>query len=174
MNKKGKKATASKSSGGFNPSDYCKNGLTETEIKSIKEAFDIFDSDGSGNISKRELRDALETLGMDTRGNTFNMLLAEIDKDQNGSIEIGEFIELMTSQLTGDFSREECEKVYKLFCEEQDKDGFEISDLRKVADDLNIKITDEELGEMIKRADLDGDAKVSVEEFYSIMNKQKS
>ena len=40
----------------FNANKYLRPGLTEDEIEEIKEAFDLFDTDGSGSIDPKELR----------------------------------------------------------------------------------------------------------------------
>lgn len=37
--------------------------ITEDQFKDFKEAFDIFDVDGSGTIDKRELRAVMKTSG---------------------------------------------------------------------------------------------------------------
>ena len=49
------KATKAK----FNANKYLRPGLTEDEIDEIKEAFDLFDTDGSGSIDPKELRAAM-------------------------------------------------------------------------------------------------------------------
>jgi centrin-1 len=43
----------------FNAKRYERPGLTEDEIEEIKEAFDLFDSDGSGTIDPKELKSAM-------------------------------------------------------------------------------------------------------------------
>ena len=46
-----------------------------------------------------------------------------------------------------------------------------VSDLKKVARELGVDIKEEELQEMIKRADQDGDDEVSEQEFADFMMK---
>ena len=43
----------------FNAKKYERPGLTEDEIEEIKEAFDLFDTDGSGSIDPKELKAAM-------------------------------------------------------------------------------------------------------------------
>jgi len=43
-----------------------KPGLTEEDVRKIKEIFDIFDYDKSGEISPEELKNAITALGMET------------------------------------------------------------------------------------------------------------
>jgi centrin-1 len=38
-------------------------GLTEDEIDEIREAFNLFDTDGTGTIDPRELKAAMQSLG---------------------------------------------------------------------------------------------------------------
>lgn len=39
--------------------------LTEEQKEVLKQAFDLFDTDGSGTIDEKELRDAMKALGFD-------------------------------------------------------------------------------------------------------------
>ena len=57
------KATKAK----FNANKYLRPGLTEDEIDEIKEAFDLFDTDGSGSIDPKELRAAMQSLGCEAK-----------------------------------------------------------------------------------------------------------
>ena len=63
------------------------------------------------------------------------------------------------------------QKVFKLFDHER-LGQISLRDLQKVARELGEMISDEELQEMIERADSDGDGQVTFEDFYSIMTKK--
>ena len=54
------------------------NGLTEDEVLEIREAFDLFDTDHSGEIDVAELKQALMNLGIDTKNQTLQNILAVI------------------------------------------------------------------------------------------------
>ena len=51
----------------FNASKYARPGLTEDEVEEIKEAFDLFDTDGSGSIDPKELKAAMQSLGFEAK-----------------------------------------------------------------------------------------------------------
>ena len=53
--------------GGFNASDHTRPGLSEDEVLEIKEAFDLFDSDGGGTIDPAELKAAMTSLGFEAK-----------------------------------------------------------------------------------------------------------
>ena len=157
----------------FNPKNYEKNGLTEDEVMEIKEAFDLFDSDKSGQIDTEELKAALKNLGIDAKNQTLANMMADLDKDGSGQIDFEEFIDMMTAKMSDRDTREDLEKVFRLFLGDDDKaDKITIKHLKRVARELNENMSDEELQEMITRADLNKDSGVDFEEFYSIMTKK--
>ena len=157
MNKGKKAQKVSSKQAAFDPKNYEKNGLTEDEVLEIKEAFDLFDSDHSGTIDTEELKQALSNLGIDAKNQTLQNMMNDIDKNQSGTIDFDEFIEMMTAKMTDKDTPEDLRKVFDLF----------------IGDDTADKImTDDELNEMIVRADTDKDGKVSFEEFYAIMTKK--
>ena len=59
-----------------------------------------------------------------------------------------------------------------MFVGDEDTDQIDIKHLKRVCKELNENMSDEELNEMIVRADTDRDGKVSFEEFYAIMTKK--
>ena len=156
----------------FDTKNYEKNGLTEDEVLEIKEAFDLFDTDHSGEIDVAELKQALMNLGIDTKNQTLQNMLADIDKNGNANIDFDEFIDMMTAKMSDKDTREDLEKVFELFLGDDDTDKIDIKHLKRVCKELNENMSDDELNEMIVRADTDRDGKVSFEEFYAIMTKK--
>lgn len=157
----------------FDPKAFEKNGLTEDEVMEIKEAFDLFDSDKSGEIDVEELKNALKNLGIDAKNQTLANMMADLDKDKSGQIDFNEFIDMMTAKMSDRDTREDLEKVFRLFLGDDDKaDKIAIKHLKRVARELNENMSDEELQEMIVRADLNKDQGVDFEEFYTIMTKK--
>lgn len=68
-----------------------KKNMSEEKLTA---AFKMFDSDGSGTISKDELKRVLSSTNQISDG-TIEHILTEVDKDQSGEIEFDEFAELM-------------------------------------------------------------------------------
>merc|ERR1712022_68604 len=58
-----------------------KHGLTQDQVEEIKEAFDLFDTDGSGSIDVNELKVAMKALGMDAKSDEIRKLINDIDSD---------------------------------------------------------------------------------------------
>ena len=49
---------------------YERPGLSEEEIEEIREAFNLFDTDGSGTIDPKELKAAMQSLGFEAKNQT--------------------------------------------------------------------------------------------------------
>lgn len=75
------------------------------EVKDIKQAFDIFDGDGSGIIDPLELKEAFINLGFGGQNKFVYQILAELDDDESGGIDFAEFLKLATAKLSDKDSR---------------------------------------------------------------------
>ncbi len=155
----------------FNAKDYERPGLTEDEIYEIKEAFDLFDTDGGGSIDPKELKEAMNSLGLETRNQTIYQMISDLDADNSGSIEFKEFLDLMTARMSDRDTKEDIKKVFRIF-DESNSGYITKKSLMRVAKELGETMDESELNEMIERADSDGDGNVTFEDFYNIMTKK--
>jgi Ca2+-binding EF-hand superfamily protein len=73
--------------------------LTEEQKQEIKEAFDLFDTDGSGSIDAKELKVAMRALGFEPKKEEIKRMIQEIDKDGRGVIDFVDFLELMSVKI---------------------------------------------------------------------------
>ena len=64
--------------------------LTPEELAEFREIFNLVDKDGGGTISKEELGELMETLGIDATPEEIDLMIAEIDEDNNGMIAVTE------------------------------------------------------------------------------------
>uniref|UniRef100_T1JKN4 EF-hand domain-containing protein n=1 Tax=Strigamia maritima TaxID=126957 RepID=T1JKN4_STRMM len=143
----------------INLSEY---GLTEELVAEFKEAFMLFDKDEDGTITTAELGVVMRSLGQRPTENELRDLVNEIDVEGNGTIEFNEFLQMMSKKMKDSDSEEELREAFKVF--DKTGDGFiSASELRHVMTNLGEKLTDEEVDDMIKEADLDGDGRVNYE-----------
>mmetsp|Transcript_129395 Transcript_129395/g.258331 ORF Transcript_129395/g.258331 Transcript_129395/m.258331 type:complete len:167 (-) Transcript_129395:43-543(-) len=147
--------------------------LKEDQRKEIKEAFDLFDTDGTGTIQAKELKVALRALGFEPNKEELKKLVSDLDKSSSqsdqGQLDFNEFLEIMTAKMSEKDSREQIQKGFQLFKGPSGKISFE--DLRAVARELGENMSGEELMEMIREADKDEDGEVNEEEFMRIIKK---
>lgn len=144
--------------------------LSEEQKQEIREAFELFDTDGSGSIDAKELKVAMRALGFEPKKEEIQKLIGELDSDGSGKIEWDEFLKVMTMKILNRDPKEEILKAFRLF-DADNKGKISFKDLKRVARELGEKLTDEELQEMIDEADRDGDGEVNEEEFLRIMKK---
>merc|ERR1712226_1178028 len=145
-----------------------KGGLTEEQMEEIREAFGLFDADASGAIDVRELKAAMRALGFEVKNEELKKMVSDVD---NGTIEFVEFLGMMTGKMGEKDSREDIEKVFKLF-DDDNTNKISFRNLARVAEELGENIDDEELQDMINQADRDGDGEINIDEFYRIMKKK--
>merc|ERR1712059_185419 len=98
-------------------------------------------------------------------------MVTDVDNDGNGTIEFAEFLMMMTAKMGEKDTREDIEKVCKLF-DDDNTNKISFRNRARVAEELGENIDDEELQDMINQADRDGDGEINIDEFYRIMKKK--
>merc|ERR1711912_224872 len=170
MSKRGKSKAPEKPEK-FRAHKYERPGLSEDEVEEIKEAFDLFDNDGSGAISVNELTSAMQSLGFDVKHAVVYNMVSDLDADGSGEIEFGEFLDVMTAKISDKNTKEEIDRIFKLF--DKDRNGtLEADDLSRVCKELGEDMPEEDVREVIQRMDLDGDGAVGLDDFYNVLTKK--
>ncbi|XP_045212366.1 neo-calmodulin-like isoform X2 [Mercenaria mercenaria] len=144
--------------------------LSDETIAEFREAFSLFDKDGDGTITTSELGTVMRSLGQNPTEAELQDMINEVDADGNGTIDFEEFLLMMARKMKDTDSEEELREAFRVF----DKDGngyISAAELRHVMTNLGEKLTDEEVDEMIKEADLDGDGMVNYEDFMVYTSK---
>jgi calmodulin len=72
-----------------------RNERDENAEEEMREAFQIFDSDGNGTISAEELRQIMKNLGENLTDEEINDMVNEADLDGDGEIDYMEFVRMM-------------------------------------------------------------------------------
>jgi calmodulin len=86
----------------------------------------------------------------------------EVDTDGNGTIDLSEFLRMMLDKTQKTDMEEEIREAFQVF--DKDGNGFiSAAELRHVMANLGEKLTEQELDQMIKEADIDGDGQVNYE-----------
>ncbi|XP_041027213.1 calmodulin-2/4-like isoform X3 [Juglans microcarpa x Juglans regia] len=92
----------------------------------------------------------------------------EVDVDIDSTINFAEFLNLMARKMQDTDSEEELKEAFRVF--DKGQNGFIFAaELRHVMSNLGEKLTDEEVDEMIREVDVDGDGQISYEEFVKVM-----
>merc|ERR1712226_1151361 len=123
---------------------------------------------GDGTISTAELGTVMRSLGQNPTAAELQDMINEVDADGSGTIDFPEFLSLQARKMKDTDTEEELIEAFKVF--DRDGSGFiSAADLRHIMTNLGEKLTDEEVDEMIREADIDGDGQINYEEFVKVM-----
>uniref|UniRef100_A0A8C5JGW2 Centrin 1 n=1 Tax=Junco hyemalis TaxID=40217 RepID=A0A8C5JGW2_JUNHY len=118
--------------------------LPEEQQREIRDAFELFDTDGSGSIDVKELKVAMRALGFEPKKEEIKKIISDIDKEGTGKISFSDFLAVMSQRMAEKDSKEEILKAFKLF--DDDETGkISFQNLKRVAKVLGENLTDEEL-----------------------------
>jgi Ca2+-binding EF-hand superfamily protein len=113
----------------------------------------------------------MTSLGFEAKSASIFQMLADMDADGSGAIDFSEWLGLLTKRVSDKDSRANINKIFALFDDE--RTGYiSIKNLRRISQELGENVVDEELQELINRADTDHDGLVSEEEFYTILTRK--
>ncbi|KAI5710262.1 hypothetical protein M8J76_017006 [Diaphorina citri] len=147
-------------------------GLNEDQVSEFKEAFMLFDKDEDGKVTVAELGVVMRSLGQRPTETELRDMVNEVDQDGNGTIEFNEFLQMMSKKMKGADGEDELKEAFKVF--DKNNDGLISSlELRHVMTHLGEKLSEEEVDDMIKEADLNGDGVVDYKEFVTILTSKK-
>jgi centrin-1 len=149
---------------------FAPRGLNDDQAREIKEAFNLFDIDGSGRIDPQELMLALDTLGSANVREEIQPIIAQLKKINKRSLDFAEFLRIVTRTLQARDPRDELAKAFMRF--DDDATGrISFRNLKRVSLELGEQLTDDELRQMIQAADFDLDGEISQEEFVHLIQK---
>lgn len=150
--------------------------LTPRQISEFRETFSLFDVDGSGTVTAEELATVMRSLGQYPSDADCRAMIANLDEDHSGAIGFEEFLRLMVSQMKDaerknlhDSQKDEFIQAFKCF--DRDGNGYvDAAELRYMMQNHGtMRLTDDEVNEMMSDADINGDGKLNFEEFIQLM-----
>ncbi|KAG9456734.1 hypothetical protein H6P81_001242 [Aristolochia fimbriata] len=152
---------------------------THMDKAELEMVFATFDKNGDGSITKRELQESLENLGLFVTKKQISTMVGKFDSNQDGLIDFEEFCALYESMVkreeTGEEGKEldDLKEAFDVF--DENGDGLITADeLGLVMASLGLNRGAEDCKNMIKKVDKDGDGKVNFEEFKLMMQSRTS
>merc|ERR1712129_543716 len=151
------------------------NQLTEDQIAQFTEVFSVFDKDSNKidlpTIDTKELIFVMKALGQTHTEAELEDIIQEVDSNKNGTISLDEFLELMAKRMNEYRSKEEILETFRAF--DKENSGYIVAaELRIVMANLGMKLSVEEVDEMVNLADVEIDGQITYEEFARMMTSE--
>lgn len=156
----------------------------------LKRVFDTFDKNGDGFITREELKESLNNLGIIVPLKDVEEMVVKLDANKDGLVDLGEFRELYDIVKGKEENKgcdEEGKKVSQVDEDNDLKEAFNVFDenndglitvqeLGLVLSSLGLKEgkIEESCKEMINKVDVDGDGMVNFDEFKMMMKANRS
>ncbi|XP_036608232.1 troponin C, skeletal muscle isoform X1 [Trichosurus vulpecula] len=136
--------------------------LSEEMIAEFKAAFDMFDADGGGDISTKELGTVMRMLGQTPTKEELDAIIEEVDEDGSGTIDFEEFLVMMVRQMKEDAkgkTEEELAECFRIF--DRNADGYiDAEELVEIFRASGEHVTDEEIESLMKDGDKNNDGRI--------------
>jgi calmodulin len=129
----------------------------------------MFDRNNDGVITAEELHTVMKSLGENPSESEVQEMIYEVDLEGKGSINFQEFLIMMAkkSELPLD-EDEDIKAAFIVF--DRNNDGFVTAEeMKEVLSKFDLSTSAEEIEDMIKSADVDGDGMLSFDEFSNLM-----
>ena len=141
--------------------------LPQQKINFIKDSFK--EKIPGNQLNLNELKRALNKYSINfNEKELLGRLLKNAEENGSSQIDFAQFIDGITTKLSEIYEEKDLAKFFSLFIGDDNTDKIEYEHLRKIDNDLK----DDEIEEMIQKADIDKDGKINFEEFVNIINKK--
>ncbi|XP_059306887.1 calmodulin-like protein 3 [Lycium ferocissimum] len=146
--------------------------IQEMDPAELRRVFHMFDRNGDGKITRKELSDSLQNLGIYIPEMELVQMIEKIDINGDGFVDMEEFGTLYQSIMDERDEEEDMREAFNVF--DQNGDGYiTVEELRSVLSSLGLKQgkTLEDCKRMIMKVDVDGDGMVDYKEFRQMMKR---
>ncbi len=142
--------------------------LEDEELHKIRKLFAACDEDGSGSISFAEAKKLFTEINKNLPNKEKVRKMMETDVNSDGTITFHEFINLYKKLVLTRARELKIREAFKI-CDLDQNGNISVSELKKVMIEVGEHLSDDQLNEMIKEVDLNGDGIINLEEFINLM-----
>jgi len=145
--------------------------LEPEQIDALQKAFNSFDTEGIGSITADTVGVILRMMGVKISERNLQEVIAETDEDGSGLLEFEEFAELAAKFLMEEDEealKKELREAFKIF--DKEGNGYIDNDrLREILRELDPRLTEENLDDIVEEVDTDGSGTLDFDEFMEMM-----
>ncbi|XP_055544043.1 calmodulin-beta-like [Wyeomyia smithii] len=145
--------------------------LTAELIVELRDAFALFDTDGDGIITPKELGAVMRSLGRAITDRELAKQLKKMKTDRQGRIHFEHFVAMMgRHNEEASHNEEELREAFQIF----DRDGnglISVDELREALKMFGDELSEEELEQLMREADINCDGQIDYEEFVIMITQ---
>ncbi len=150
------------------------NNKTSQYKSEIKEAFKSLEPGNNGIIETNQLNELNKIKDLNKKNpflsDTIKSLISKKNEENDEYISSKEFISFVDEQLSGNNSKEDIEKIFNIFCEEN-KESFSWTKFAMTMKELGENDTANKLLKLIEQSKL-YNKDINLDEFYDIINEE--
>ena len=120
------------------------NELSAEQRDELQDAFDLFDKDGDGTISAKELIVVMRSIGLNSTIEEVQSMMDEIVPENKGEIEFEGFMVLMAVKIKETEVEDELKETFKTI-DRGNKGWYDIDDLRAMVLKYGDRISEDEI-----------------------------
>ena len=109
-------------------------GLSSEKFDKLRQSFDLFETNVTGEIDSKELRTAMQSYRFDIKNPNIYKLIADLDipdEERNGGISFDIFLDAINNKLDDKESKEGIRRIFDLFIGDPNADTITLSLLKK-------------------------------------------
>jgi len=143
--------------------------MSEGEKKDLKAAFTMMDKNHDGMVNAAELKSMMEMLGISVTDAQIHDLMQQASRSGDGLFSEEEFLQFMNKHSkNSDDIMEDLVAAFRVF--DKDGNGYITRDeLKQGMEMIGENVTELQLDEMLRVADIDKDGRINYEEFARMM-----
>ena len=149
--------------------------LSEDELNEFREIFNLVDKDGGGSISKEELSELLDTLGIDATPEEVEQMIGEIDSDGTGDISFEEFVQVMSRKVNANYTSEQVRQSFRVFEKDCPTGYVKAEALMKALCTYGSEhLTEDQARDLVGQLEIDNQGLIHYSEYIQMMMQQSS
>ena len=144
--------------------------LSPEEINEFREIFNLVDKDGGGSISKEELSELMDTLGIEATSEEIDHMVGEIDVDGDGDIDFEEFVAVMSRKVNATYTADQVKASFKVF-EGTAPSGYVKAEtlIQALSTYGQDKLSEEQAKDLVGQLEVDSNGMVNYVDYVSMM-----